>query len=123
MIQSETDDFLLRYARRLLRNNSEIVITILDAHKLTLSNAVIKKAFNDLKEQFPGSVKLIKPSKISSNLLSKYSFLLISYQAWNTLSQAGNSELNNIPSTLIINKKVSRFHVGARNKIVSNESE
>ena len=123
MIQSETDDFLLRYARRLLRNNSEIVITILDAHKLTLSNAVIKKAFNDLKEQFPGSVKLIKPSKISSNLLSKYSFLLISYQAWNTLSQAGNSELNNIPSTLIINKKVSRVHVGARNKIVSNESE
>jgi len=123
MIQSETDDFLLRYARRLLRNNSEIVITILDAHKLTLSNAVIKKAFSDLKEQFPGSVKLIKPSKISSNLLSKYSFLLISYQAWNTLSQAGNSELNNIPSTLIINKKVSRFHVGARNKIVSNESE
>jgi len=122
MIESETDDFLLRYARRLLRNKPGIIITILDAHKLTLSNGVIKKAFGDLKEQFPGSVKLIKPSKISSNLLSKYSFLLISYQAWNTLAQAGNGELNNIPSTLIINKKVSRFHVGARNKIVSNET-
>jgi Kef-type K+ transport system membrane component KefB len=120
MLQSETDDFLLRYARRLLRNNPEVVITVLDAKKLIASNEVIRKAFDDLKEQFPSSVKLIKPSRITPNLLSKYSFLLISYSAWNTLSQSGNGELNHIPSTLIINKKVSRFHTGARHKIVTN---
>ena len=120
LLNSETDDFLLRYARRLMRNNSEVVITVLDSNRLTSSNEVIRKAFNDLKEQFPNSVKLIKPSRVTPSLLAKYSFLLISYQAWNMLSQSGNGELNNIPSTMIINKKVSRFHVGARHKIVSN---
>ena len=120
LLNSETDDFLLRYARRLMRNNTAVVITVLDFKRLTVSNEVIRKAFNDLKEQFPNSVKLIKPSKVTPNLLSKFSFLLISYQAWNTLSQSGNGELNNIPSTIIINKKESRFHVGQRNKIVIN---
>jgi len=50
----------------------------------------------------------------------RYSFMLISYQAWNTLTASSKKELDNIPSTLIINKKESRFHVGARNKIVEN---
>jgi len=122
LLQSETDDFLLRYSRRLLRNNSEVIITILDSTKLISSNPVIRKAFDDLKEQFPNSVRLIRPSKITPGLFSKYSFLLISYQTWNALSQSGNGELNNIPSTMIINKKVSRFHVGARNKFVVNNS-
>ena len=120
MLHSEKDDFLLRYARRLLRNNTEVVITVHDLNKLTSSNETMKKAYDDLKEQFPGSVKLIKSSRINPNVISKFSFMLISYQTWNELSQPGKSELHNIPSTVIINKKVSRFHVGGRNKIITN---
>jgi len=55
-------------------------------------------------------------------LFSKQSFMLISYQAWNLLSSRENNDLKNIPSTVIINKKVSRFHTGARNKIVHNNA-
>jgi hypothetical protein len=36
--------------------------------------------------------------------------MLISYQAWNILSVSNTKELEYIPSTLIINKKRSRFH-------------
>jgi hypothetical protein len=46
--------------------------------------------------------------------------MLISYQAWNILSLSDKNELEFIPSTLIINKKVSRFHMGAHHKVVSN---
>jgi hypothetical protein len=35
--------------------------------------------------------------------------MLISYQTWNILAEVNSNKLENIPSTLIINKKISRF--------------
>ena len=120
MLECESDEFLLRYAKRLLKNNPDISINILDINKLETRNEKIRKEIQSLKQQFPNSVKLIKFSRFSSSLLSKYSFMLISYQAWNTLSLSDKKELEYIPSTLIINKKESRFHIGANNRIVEN---
>jgi len=122
LLQDESDEFLLRYARRLMKNNSEVTINILDVNKLSATSEAIHKAIRELRHQFPNSVKVNKISRISSNSLSKNSFMLISYHAWNILSASNKKDLENIPSTLIINKKVSRFHTGARNKIVSNAS-
>jgi len=122
LLQSESDEFLLRYAKRLLKNNASVIINILDVNKLAGSNEGIKKGINDLRLQFPSAVRLIKFSRFSSSLLSKYSFMLISYPAWNILSLSDKKELEFIPSTLIINKKISRFHIGAFNKIVENEA-
>jgi Kef-type K+ transport system membrane component KefB len=120
MLHSDSDEFLLRYAKRLLKNNSQVIINILDVNKVTVESDVIRKAVNDLKLQFPNSVKILKNSRSTLSVLNKFSFMLISYQAWNILSESENKELSNVPSTLIINKKVSRFHTGARNKIVEN---
>lgn len=120
LLQTESDEFLLRYARRLLKNNPLVTIQIVDINKLAVSSEVIRKGIHDLKQQFPDEVRVNKVSRLSSSFLSKYSFMLISYQAWNLLSESENKELGNIPSTLIINKKVSRFHTGARNKIITN---
>lgn len=122
LLQSEEDVFLLRYARRLLKNNPEITIQIMDLNKLIANSTVIHKAIYELRVQYPNSVKVTKSSRFSSGLLSKYSFMLISYQAWNILSLSDKNELEFIPSTLIINKKVSRFHIGAHHKIVTNET-
>jgi len=122
LLQSESDEFLLRYARRLLKNSSEVTINILDINKLASTSDVIRKGIHELRHQFPNEVKVNKITRLSSTLLSKNSFMLISYQAWNILSTSDRKEMKNIPSTLIINKKVSRFHTGARNKIVSNQS-
>lgn len=120
LLQTESDEFLLRYARRLLKNNPLVTIQIVDVNKLAVSSEVIRKGIHELKQQFPDEVKVNKVSRLSSSFLSKYSFMLISYQAWNLLSESDNKELSHIPSTLIINKKVSRFHTGARNKFITN---
>lgn len=120
LLQSESDEFLLRYARRLIRNNSEVTINIVDINKLSTSSEVIRQGITDLRQQYPNEVKVNKATRLSSSALSKQSFMLISYQTWNILSTSDKKELKNIPSTLIINKKISRFHTGARNKIVTN---
>jgi len=112
----------LRYARRLIRNNSEVSISILDINKLAASSEIIRNGIHELRQQYPNEVKVVKASRLSSSVLAKHSFMLISYPTWNILSSSDKKGLENIPSTLIINKKVSRFHTGARNKTVSNLS-
>ena len=122
LLQSESDDFLLRYARRLIKNNNEVTINILDINKLAATSQLIRDGIHELRKQFPNQVKVNKATKISSSVLSKHSFMLISYQTWNLLSSSDKKELEYIPSTLIINKKVSRFHGATRNKVVANIS-
>jgi len=109
-IDKPEDEFLLRYARRLLRNNGEVTIRIMDVHKLVESNRTISESIAALKEEFPTAVKVSKNMHVSSTYVSNYSFLLISYSAWNHYSTSQENALENIPSTLIINKKTSRFH-------------
>ncbi len=122
LLHDESDEFLLRYARRLIRNNAAVEINILDMNKLATTSDVIRKGIDELRQQYPNEVKLIKSTKLNTALFSKQSFMLISYQTWNILSTSDKKELVGIPSTLIINKKESRFHVGAHNKIVTNVS-
>jgi len=119
VLHHESDEFLLRYARRLIKNNSEVTINIVDINKLAATSEVIRQSIHELRQQFPSQVKINKLTRLNSTLLSKSSFMLISYHTWNILS-SDKKEMRDIPSTLIINKKVSRFHTGARNKIVSN---
>ena len=121
LLQDENDDFLLRYARRLIRNNSEVSIFIMDVNKVMQKSDIIRRAVDDLRAMFPTSVKILKSSKNNSAIISKFSFLLVSYPAWNALSESENKELSNIPSTLIINKKASRFGSGGRNKTTQKE--
>ena len=121
LLQNENDDFLLRYARRLMRNNSEVSIFIMDVNRVMQTSETIRKAVDDLRAMFPTSVKILKSSKNNSAIISKFSFLLVSYQAWNTLSESENKELSNIPSTLIINKKASRFSASGRHKTAQKE--
>lgn len=121
LLHDENDDFLLRYARRLIRNNSEVSIFIMDVNKVMQKSDVIRKAVDELRAMFPTSVKILKSSKNNSAIISKFSFLLVSYPAWNALSESENKELSNIPSTLIINKKASRFGTTGRNKTTQKE--
>ena len=122
LLQDESDEFLLRYARRLIRNNPDVTINIIDINKLSTGNEIIKQGIQDLRLQFGTKISVNKATRLNSTVFAKQSFMLISYQTWNLLTVSGKNELKSIPSTIIINKKVSRFHTGARNKIVSNKS-
>ena len=110
LLQNESDDFLLRYARRLMRNNKSVSIFIMDVNQVLQRSAKVREATDELRKMFPNSVKIIKSSKNNASVISKFSFLLLSYQTWNDLSENDATMLRSIPSTLIINKKTSRFH-------------
>jgi Kef-type K+ transport system membrane component KefB len=108
-LQEKSDDFLIRYAHRLLKNDPKIEIFVCDDQKLISTEEAFSQQFKDLNTAFPDSVKMIKPGRNNFSTFSKYSFMLISYQTWDMLAENDESKLGNIPSTLIINKKASRF--------------
>jgi hypothetical protein len=108
-LHEESDDFLIRYAKRLLKNDSKIQINVIDKNNLLSTNATFKQSMKEFTAQFPDSVKITKLPRNNVGL-QRFSFMLISFQAWNSLSESGGNLLENIPSTLIINKKTSRFH-------------
>jgi hypothetical protein len=47
---------------------------------------------------------LLPDKKLTSDILSKYNFMLISYPTWNVLSESREEALQKMPSTLILNK-------------------
>ena len=109
LIQHENDDFLVRYAHRLLKNDAGIQLTLIDEQKLLQSTDAFKRSYTELVKHYPNSVKLQRSSRSSYSYFGKYSLMLVSYTVWNQLTHSNSSMLENIPSTLIINKKPSRF--------------
>jgi hypothetical protein len=122
ILENENDGFLIRYARRLMRNNAEVSIFIIDVNNVAQKNKSIQAAIDELQRNFINRVKSIKTSKNNASIISRFSFMLISYQGWNELSNSENNELTAIPSTLIINKKTSRFGKRA-NEIVFDDED
>jgi hypothetical protein len=116
VLHEKSYDFLVRYAHRLLKNNPKIQVSILDENRLLNDETNFMNSYQELISAYPESVKTIKTSKSANTNLLKYSFMLISYQCWNNLIENDSSRLENIPSTLIINKKESRF--GSRKKSI-----
>jgi hypothetical protein len=109
LLYHPTDDFLLRYARRMLRNSNTISIFIVDFNGLLEKNETIKNGFDEVRTAFPRAIKVLKNSGNIDSLLPKFSFMLTSYQTWNTLTEQKSTLLAHIPSTLIINKKENKF--------------
>jgi Kef-type K+ transport system membrane component KefB len=110
VLNVETDGFLLRYARRLLRNaeSKEASIVIYDTAEVLLRSAEAKRDFTVLKKYFPARVRLSANHTIRA-INSRYDFMIISYQSWDSFTSQSKTALKGIPSTLIINKKQSRF--------------
>jgi len=119
LLDKEEDIFLLRYARRLIRNNSQVTIRIMDHNGLCSSNKEVAQGVLSLLNEFPDSVKMCKSTLKTKSYMGGFKFMLISYQSWNRLAVSKDNELEFIPSTLIINKKRSRFH----NPAVNTEEE
>ena len=104
-LYDENDMFLFRYARYLLKNSPNVNIIVFDTNKI-LQNKALAEPYEDLKKKYTNRIS--QQSKLTSGFLQKHSFMLIAYQTWETLSEAGDDMLLQIPSTLIINKKSSK---------------
>ncbi len=109
LIEEETDDFLLRYARRIMRSNPDVKIEVLDLEILYGKSERITAGIDMLTEQFGAQFKLSQSHECTKSYLEKFNFMMVSYQSWDFLVSQEISTLKHIPSTLIINKKPSRF--------------
>ncbi|MHB9056090.1 MAG: cation:proton antiporter [Paludibacteraceae bacterium] len=110
VIERETDDFLIRYARRILRNAPEVTIQIIDMERMNGKVTKITEGIKLLENKFGSRVRVSKLTRLHSSHLEKFSLMMISYESWEYLVSKEIQTLKDIPSTLIINKKVSRFH-------------
>lgn len=108
-LNDEKDLFLFRYARYLLKNSHDVSIVVLDVND-TLKNKNLSEPYDALKKKYPTRIRT--QQQFMSGLMPRYSFMLIAYRTWETLSEAGSELLIQIPSTLIINKKSSRNQTG-----------
>ncbi|MDR0507979.1 MAG: cation:proton antiporter [Dysgonamonadaceae bacterium] len=104
VIDSERDLFLLRYAQNLL--------TFTHGMANILCRSILKsqEKWNVGKKikQFIETnryASLLPDDEITSELLKKYNFMLISYVTWNDVSECDREALQQMPSTLIISEK------------------
>ena len=111
VLNADTDGFLLRYAQRMLRNsaNEDTKIVIYDTNNVISRSEEAQRDFERLKQQFPLRSRLSASRNVRPISNRRYNFMLISYQAWNTITAKSKSAFKGAPSTLIINKKTSRF--------------
>ncbi|MDR2841357.1 MAG: cation:proton antiporter [Paludibacter sp.] len=109
LLYQPSDYFLLRYAKRLLNNSSQSSVFIIDINGCIQSDQEIRSSVDELQTTHSRRFKVLKTKGNSESIFIKFSFMLVSYQAWNALLKTDENLLTNIPSTLIINKKSSRF--------------
>jgi len=101
-ITTPQDLFLLGYAQRLAKSTHGsigIVCNPPNAQDELVMEDVIRKFNEETKHS-----TLLPDKKLTSDILSKYNFMLISYPTWNVLSESREEALQKMPSTLILNK-------------------
>ena len=109
-LYDENDIFLFRYARYLLKNDTDVSITVVDINKV-LADKGLSVQYDELKKQY-GS-RISKQNKHIAGLFSTFSFMLMGYKTWDFLSEVKSEILSEMPSALIINKKSSEDRIAS----------
>jgi hypothetical protein len=99
VLTSEADLFLLSYAHTLLQSTSGFIHVICRP----LEYKQMEKPVGQFLESISPSM-LLAEEDISGTLLSNYDFMLISYTAWNDISEHRKQALQLMPSTLILSE-------------------
>ncbi|MEG1544162.1 MAG: cation/H(+) antiporter, partial [Tannerellaceae bacterium] len=103
IIESETDLYLLPYARTLLKATHGSIGIVNKSSTTTPGRESIQTAL----QQFAAEIAqaTILPNKdLTPELFNGYNFMLISYHTWNDVSDHRKEALQRMPSTLILSK-------------------
>lgn len=103
VIDSADDLFLLRYAETLLKATRGVAAVLCRASSTTPNHDEIEAAI----EQFIQTVRqavLLSDKDLTPGLFNGYNFMLISYKTWNDVSEHRKKALQDMPSTLILDK-------------------
>ncbi len=102
ILQQIEDLFLLEYASNLIKSNRAKINFFILGDQIDKTNRLVVQDFCKKNDAF------ILPEKtLSEELFFEYNFMLIGYATWNQISETEKSALQRIPSTLIVNKKIS----------------
>jgi len=104
ILDSDQDLYLLRYAQDLLKTTNGSIAVLNRTAPENSAQENIQKELALLFESVPTANALFEKD-ITASLLSAYDFMLISYAAWNDVSEHYKEALQLMPSTLIINEK------------------
>ncbi len=99
------DIHLLQYAESILNNNSNASVIVLDTNGLITSSPLVRKDIRDFSDKYENQITLLHKKKLTAELLSKQSFMLVDYTTWNIISEIYKDALQKTPSTLIISTK------------------
>jgi len=103
VIDSANDLFLLNYAQTLLKATRGLAAIVNRASSTTPNHDEIEASI----EKFIQTVKqtvLLPDKDLIPGLFSGYNFMLISYKTWNDVSEHRKKALQDMPSTLILDK-------------------
>ena len=103
ILDSEQDLYLLQYATTLMKTTNGSIAILDRTNTEDAGHENIKKQLALFFESAP-SVSILSEKDITSTLLSRYNFMLISYVTWNYISEHFKEALQLMPSTLIISK-------------------
>lgn len=102
LLDQPEDTFLLEYAENLIKCNRASV-GICDLEGLIATNQTPLRKIERLSRKY-SQVTLLEKKKLSTSLLLKYNFMLIAYDTWERISVAEKDALQQMPSTLIVNR-------------------
>jgi len=103
VIDSANDLFLLNYAQALLKATRGLAAIVSRASSTTPNHDEIEASI----EKFIQTVKqtvLLPDKDLVPGLFNGYNFMLISYKTWNDVSEHRKKALQEMPSTLILDK-------------------
>ena len=98
----EDDDYLIKYAQKLI-SNSGAQITILEMNSFRL-NSVTRELIGMLAHSVPNHINLLKETDINKGIIGHQDLVLISIESWRKLIEKQTTWLANTPSILIISE-------------------
>lgn len=104
IIDSENDLFLLPYAKSLLKTTYGFISILYRSKETSTEQDSIDLALAKFTRAESSSTILIEKD-FTNELFQRFNFMLISYNTWNEVSENKKEDLQNMPSTLILNNK------------------
>ncbi|MCD8269854.1 MAG: cation:proton antiporter [Parabacteroides sp.] len=104
VIDSEKDLFLLDYTSTLLKTTHGSVGILDRSSSTTPGIEKIKYAIHQFADSTP-QASILPDKDMKSSTFNGYTFMLISYDTWNDVSEHRREALQKMPSTLILNHK------------------
>jgi len=105
-ILDKNDVFLIRYAQKLI-NNSGAQISVIDVNNQLNKFTEIKELIRNIEQIAPNHISVYPYSFMDSNFLKQQDLMLISIDCWKKAIDNKRPWLTEIPSTLILNAKIS----------------